>query len=157
MKQLFLLLLLAGLTTIFSCESELEDETACNPDVLAVTASVSINEANECYLRGGLGFNAASNRLSLILFSPRNNTGEEIDVQFEVLSQEIPFNQSLAVAAGEYSNAVPVSGGTIILTEDNFPEDPSLLQYKGMIDLTFQSAGSSNIIDVSGTFSFEKP
>lgn len=157
MKQLFLLFLLVGFTTIFSCESELEDETACNPDVLAVTASVTINEANECYLRGSLGFNAPSNRLSLILSSPRNNTGEEIDVQFELPNQEIPFNQSIPVATGEYSNAVPVSGGTIILTEDNFPEDPSLLQYKGMIDLTFRSAGSSNVIAVSGTFSFEKP
>ena len=157
MKQLLILFAAASLVLTISCESELADETACNPDVLAFTASVSIDDASECYQRGGLGFNAASNRLSLILFSPRNGTGGEIDVQFEIPAQGYQFNQAYPVAAGEYNNEVPVAGGNIILTADNYPEDPNLLQYKGTIDLTFRSSGSSDIISVSGTFSFEQP
>ena len=156
MKQLFLLLSTFGIVCLFSCESELEDETACNPDVLAITASVSINGENECYLRGGLGFNAVSNILSLILSSPRNNTGKEIDAQFTIPAQGYQFNQSYPVASGEYNNSDRVSGGTIILTQDNYPEDPNLLQYKGMIDLTFRNADGENFA-VSGTFSFEQP
>ena len=145
-------------TIIFlACEPDEKTDPACNPDVLAFTASVIINDESICYQRGGLGFNNSGNIMSLILFSPRNGTGEEIDVQFSIPAQGFQFNESYPVASGEYNNAVPVTGGTIILTEDNYPTDPNLLQYKGMIDLTFRSAGSGNIINVSGTFSFEQP
>ena len=157
MKQLHILLMTVSFIFILGCESELEDETACNPNVLAITASVSIDGVNECYLQGGLGFNAASNILSLILYSPRNNTGAEIDVQFTIPAQGYQFNESYSVSSGEYNNASPVVSGTITLTEDNYPEDPNLLQHKGTIDLAFRSAESGDLIDISGTFSFEQP
>lgn len=149
--------LLFSIMALLSCEPEEKGEPICNPDVLAYTASVSINEENVCYQRGGLGFNNSSNILSLILFSPLNSTGAEIDVQFSIPAQGLQFDEAYNASSGEYSNAVPVTEGTITLTEDNYPQDPNLLQYKGTIDLTFQSAGSGNVINVSGTFSFEQP
>lgn len=156
MKKILTALFLSSVF-LLSCGSDEENDPGCNVDVLGYTGSVTLNGDPICYQKGGLGFNSASNILSLSLFSPRGTTGEEIDVLFSVPPQGFQFNQAYAVTSGEYSNAVPVKGGTIILTKDNFPEDPNLLQYKGTIDLIFQSAGSGTEINVSGTFSFEQP
>ena len=154
MNRFFTLLLVSSL--LAGCGSD-EDPAGCNPDVLAVTASVQIDGSQVCYLKGGLGFNSASNIVSLNLFAPQGTTGEEIDVLFSVPAQGYQFNEAYSVSSGEYNDTNPVSSGTIIFTNDNFPEDPNLLFFSGAIDLNFRDASSGDQIAISGKFSFEKP
>ena len=154
MRRLYALFVVVALVT--GCGSD-DESMACNPDVLAVTASVQIDGSDVCYLKGGLGFNSANNVISLNLFAPQGTTGEEIDVLFDVPAQGYQFNEAYTASSGEYDDVHQLATGSIILTEDNYPEDPNLLFFKGVIDLTFRDADSRNPIMVTGNFSFEKP
>ena len=155
MNKTLLILTILTLGVLTSC---LEDEpkAECNESTLAVAATATVDGEPYCYTTGSLVYEAHNDLLHLDLYVAGDRS-QRVKVAYSIPAQGYQFDVSYSVVSGEYSESVPVKSGTILLQEDNFPTDPTLMQYAGEFDLQFQSEGSPTVISISGNFSFEKP
>ena len=137
-----------------SCEGT-KDDGKCDISTLNKKGSATINDESQCYDDGSL-IHDQNNDVLILTLRNQGNNDNALEAKFTVPAQGFNFNTSYPVAAGSFEGLTnPSSNGSIILEEDNYPSDPTLMKYRGSFNLTF--GGSALSYQIDGEFSFEKP